>query len=446
MNEAPREQWASRLGFVLAAVGSAVGLGNMWRFPYFAAENGGAAFVFLYIFMVAVVGVPIMLAEFALGRGSKKSPIQALEHFGGRAWKPLGVLFVVGGFLILSYYAVIAGWTLRYAWHSVTVGFAGDTTTSTLFDRASTGWDAAGWHLLVMLAPIAIVAGGLRGGLERSALLLMPLLAFIVVGLALFAATLTGAGEGYSFYLKADFREILSLPVLSEATSQAFFSLSLGMGAMLTYSSYLSRDDNMPRESVIIAGSDFMIAFLAGLMVFPLIFALGLSDQLSESTIGALFIGLPNAFAEMGGVGRPVGILFFVALLVGALTSAISLLEVVSSSIIDSLGWPRRKTAWIMGLAITAAGIPAALDINVLGLVDQIAGNLILVVGALSLSIFVGWVMPDPISEVRKGAEGVRWLPVWHAFIRFVVPPLLLLVLYVTVTNTWQMVSGLFAG
>ena len=444
MNEAPREQWASRLGFVLAAVGSAVGLGNMWRFPYFAAENGGAAFVFLYIIMVAVVGIPIMLAEFALGRGAKRSPIQALEHFGGRAWKPLGVLFVLGGFLILSYYAVIAGWTLRYTWHSVAVGFAGDT--STLFDRASTGWDAVGWHLLFMLGTIVIVAGGIRGGIERSAIVLMPLLALIVVGLALFAATLSGAGEGYAFYLKADFAEIFSLGVLSEATSQAFFSLSLGMGAMLTYSSYLSRDDNMPRESVIIAGSDFMIAFLAGLMVFPLIFALGLSEQLSASTIGALFIGLPNAFAEMGAVGRPVGVLFFLALLVGAITSAISLLEVVSSSVIDNLGWPRRKTAWIMGLAIAAAGVPAALNINILGLVDQIAGNLILVFGALSLSIFVGWVMPDPISEVRRGAERIRWLPVWLGFIRFVVPPLLLMVLYFTVTATWEMIAGLVAG
>jgi NSS family neurotransmitter:Na+ symporter len=444
MNEAPREEWASRLGFVLAAVGSAVGLGNMWRFPYFAAENGGAAFVFLYIIMVAVVGVPIMLAEFALGRGSKKSPIQALEHFGGRAWKPLGVLFVLGGFLILSYYAVIAGWTLRYAWNSVTVGFAGDP--STLFDSASTGWDTVAWLVLFMLVTIVIVAGGIRGGIERSAIILMPLLALIIVGLALFAATLSGAGEGYEFYLKADFREIFSLSVLSEATSQAFFSLSLGMGAMLTYSSYLSRDDNMPRESVIIAGSDFMIAFLAGLLVFPLIFALGLSEQLSASTIGALFIGLPNAFAEMGAVGRPVGILFFLALLVGALTSAISLLEVVVSAIIDNLGWPRRKAAWTLGLLITAAGIPSALDINILGLVDQIAGNLILVVGALSLSIFVGWVMPDPIGEVRKGAENVRWLTIWYTFLRFVVPPLLLMVLYFTTTATWNTIAGLFGG
>jgi NSS family neurotransmitter:Na+ symporter len=218
------------------------------------------------------------------------------------------------------------------------------------------------------------------------------------------------------------------------------------MGAMLTYSSYLSRDDNMPRESVIIAGSDFMIAFLAGLMVFPLIFALGLSDDLSASTIGALFISLPNAFAEMGAVGRPVGILFFLALLVGALTSAISLLEVVVSAIIDTWKWPRRKAALIMGLLITIVGIPSALSIDFLGLVDQLAANLFLVVGAFSLSIFVGWVMPDPIGEVRKGAENIRWLPLWYAFIRFVVPPLLLFVLYFTVLNTWNTVADLIAG
>lgn len=444
MNEAPREQWASRLGFVLAAVGSAVGLGNMWRFPYFAAENGGAAFVFLYIIMVALVGLPIMLAEFAIGRGSKKSPILALEHFGGRAWKPLGMLFVLGGFLILSYYSVIAGWTLRYAWNAVSAGFGPDPAA--FFGEVSTGSDAAAWHLLFMAITISIVAGGVRGGIERSAIILMPLLALIVVGLAVFASTLPGAGAGYAFYLKTDFREILSLGVLSEATSQAFFSLSLGMGAMLTYSSYLSRDDNMPREAVIIAGSDFMIAFLAGLMVFPLIFALGLSDQLGASTIGALFIGLPNAFAEMGAVGRPVGILFFLALLVGALTSAISLLEVVVSAIIDNWRWPRRKAALIMGILITLIGIPSALSIDFLGLVDQLAANLFLVVGAFSLSIFVGWVMPDPIGEVRKGAEGIRWLPVWYAFIRFVVPPLLLFVLYFTVIATWDTIAALIGG
>jgi NSS family neurotransmitter:Na+ symporter len=393
MNEAPREQWASRFGFVLAAVGSAVGLGNMWRFPYFAAENGGAAFVFLYIIMVALIGLPIMLAEFAIGRGSKKSPILALAHFGGNAWKPLGVLFVLGGFLIfvlggfliLSYYAVIAGWTLRYAWNALIAGFGSDPAG--FFGEVSTGWDAAGWHLAFMAVTVLIVAGGIRGGIERTAIILMPLLALIVVGLAIFASTLPGAGAGYEFYLKADFREILSLSVLTEATSQAFFSLSLGMGAMLTYSSYLSRDDNMPRESVIIAGSDFMIAFLAGLMVFPLIFALGLSDELSGSTIGALFIGLPNAFAEMGAVGRPVGILFFLALIVGALTSAISLLEVVVSAIIDNWEWPRRKAALIMGLLITIVGIPSALSIDFLGLVDQLAANLFLVVRSRSSSV-----------------------------------------------------------
>ena len=444
MNEAPREQWGSRFGFVLAAVGSAVGLGNMWRFPYFAAENGGAAFVFLYIIMVALIGLPIMLAEFAIGRGSKKSPILALAHFGGNAWKPLGMLFVLGGFLILSYYAVIAGWTLRYAWSALFAGFGSDPAG--FFGEVSTGWDAAFWHLLFMAVTVLIVAGGIRGGIERSAIILMPLLALIVVGLAIFASTLPGAGAGYAFYLKADFREILSLSVLTEATSQAFFSLSLGMGAMLTYSSYLSRDDNMPRESVIIAGSDFMIAFLAGLMVFPLIFALGLSDELSASTIGALFIGLPNAFAEMGAVGRPVGILFFLALLVGALTSAISLLEVVVSAIIDNWKWPRRKAALIMGLLITIVGIPSALSIDFLGLVDQLAANLFLVVGAFSLSIFVGWVMPDPIGEVSKGAENIRWLPLWYAFLRYVVPPLLLFVLYFTVINTWNTVADMIGG
>lgn len=444
MEQGAREQWGSRLGFILAAVGSAVGLGNMWRFPYLTAENGGAAFLLLYVVFALFIGLPVILGEFAIGRGSKKSPIQALERFGGPTWKPLGILFVLTGFLILAYYGVIAGWTLRYGVVGLVEGFGADAAAR--FGEVSGGWDAVLWHLIFMGATIGVVAAGVRQGIERTAMVLMPVLLLIVVGIGVYASTLQGSGEGYAFYLQPSFDRILSLEVISDAAGQAFFSLSLGMGAMLTFASYLSRDDDLPTESLIIAGSDFGIAFLAGLMVFPIVFALGLSGEVGESAVGALFISLPEAFGQMGGVGRPVGVLFFAALLVGAVTSAISLLEVVTSSVIDTMAWPRKRAAILFGLLITAAGVPAAFDLNVLGLMDQVAGNIFLIVGGLFLAVFVGWVMPDPEGEIRKGAESVGWLPLWRNFLRWVVPPVLALVLFNSLRDTVEMVRGLMGG
>jgi NSS family neurotransmitter:Na+ symporter len=438
----PREHWSSRTGFVMAAVGSAVGLGNMWRFSYLTAENGGAAFVVLYLVVTLLVGLPVLLAELVVGRGSQRSPVRALVHYGGRAWAPLGFVFVAAGFLILSYYSVIAGWTVRYAGIVLLSGF--DATIADRFGDIASGWDAFAFHLLFMAATVAIVAGGVKSGIERSAIVLIPALVLIVCGLALYAATLDGATQGYAYYLDTDFSKILSLRVLKDATGQAFFSLSLGMGAMLTYASYLGRDHHLPNESVVIAGADVAIAFVAGLVVFPLIFALGLSDEVGGSTVGALFITLPHAFAEMGAVGRAVGCLFFVALLVGALTSAISLLEVVVASTIDGLGWPRHRAAIGMGIAIAALGVPSAWSTDVLGVIDQIANNLFLLGGAFALAVFVGWVMKDAIAEVRLGTEGIRWFFLWRTFLRFAVPVGLGFVLFQAVPDTWNAVAGLF--
>ena len=437
-----REHWSSRAGFVLAAVGSAVGLGNMWRFSYLAAENGGAAFVLLYLGITLVVGLPVLLAELSIGRGAQRSPIPALEHFGGPAWKPLGLVFVVAGFLILSYYSVIAGWTLRYAGIALFSGF--ESGAAGRFGDIASGWDAFGFHLAFMLACIAIVAGGVKGGIERTALVLMPMLFLIVIGLAVWASTLEGAGPGYAYYLEADFSKLSSLGVIKDAAGQAFFSLSLGMGAMLTYASYLGRDHHLPNESALIAGADVGIAFVAGLVVFPLIFALGLSEQVGESTVGALFITLPEAFAQMGAVGRVVGTLFFVALIVGALTSAISLLEVVVSSAIDALGWPRARASWVLGGVVALVGIPSAWSTDVLGVIDQVANNLFLLGGGFALAIFVGWVMRDPIAEVSVGAEGVRWFFLWQTFLRYAVPLALGFVLFQAIPDTLDAIEGLF--
>jgi len=442
-----RELWGTRWGFVLAAVGSAVGLGNMWRFSYVAAEGGGAAFVLLYIVMVVLIGIPLMLCELTIGRRTHLSPIGALRSLGGKAWVPLGGLFVLTGFLILSYYSVIAGWTVRYALEGLTTGFPSDPGAH--FEAISTGGSAIGFHLLFMVLTIGIVMVGVQKGIERAALVLMPTLFLIVVALALWALTLEGAGEGYAFYLRPDLGEMLDGTVLRQAAAQAFFSLSLGMGAMLTFASYLSRDTDLNGEAVTISIADFLVAFTAGLVVFPVIFALGLQDQVSESTVGALFISLPGAFGAMGTIGRIVGILFFLALVVGALTSAISLLEVVASSIIDELGMTRRRAAIVMGILIAVFGVLSATSLDVLGLVDQVAGDLFLVIGAFFMAIFVGWIMKDSAGEeLARGAHERfrRLIPAILLLVRYVLPPVIGLVLFFSIRDAWTAVAAFLGG
>jgi NSS family neurotransmitter:Na+ symporter len=444
MATAAREHWSTRTGFVLAAVGSAVGLGNMWRFSYLAAENGGAAFVLFYLAVTLCIGIPVLLAELVIGRGSQQSPIRALAHYGGRAWRPLGVVFVAAGFLILSYYGVIAGWTVRYALIVLFQGFPADIADR--FGEVATGWDAFSFHVVFMGITIWVVASGVKGGIERAAMLLMPALFLIVIGLAVYASTLDGASKGYDYYLSADVSKLLHWSVIKDAAGQAFFSLSLGMGAILTYASYLQREEHLPNASLAIAGADVGVAFVAGLVVFPMIFALGLEEAVGASTVGALFITLPQAFVEMGGAGRVVGALFFVTLIVGALTSAISLLEVVVSSAIDGMGWTRARAAVIGGLAITLLGAPSAWNTDVLGVVDQIANNLFLLGGGLALSIFVGWVMQDPIGEAASGTEGIGWFPIWRWLLRVAVPVFLALVLFYAVPETFSAIADLFSG
>jgi NSS family neurotransmitter:Na+ symporter len=438
-----REQWSSQVGFVFAAVGSAVGLGNMWRFSYLTAEKGGAAFVALYVFFTLLIGLPLMLAELTIGRGAQRSPIQALAHFGGPAWRWLGALFVAAGFLIACYYGVIAGWTLRYTGAAI-LGFGEDPAA--YFGEVSQGADSLFFHLVFMVMTMGIIVGGVKGGIERASIVAMPLLFVLVCGIALYASTLDGAGAGYRYYLNADFTNALEIDVIVSAAGQAFFSLSLGMGALLTFASYLPRDANLPGESLLIGGADFAVAFLAGLMVFPLIFALGLSGDVSGSTMGALFVALPKAFVAMGTAGRVVGTCFFLALMVGALTSAVSVVEALVAALIDGLGWSRKRAALTLGVIITALGAPAAFDTNVLGVMDQVANDIFLVGGGLGLAIFVGWAMKDPIGEVSAGASGVRWFGLWRGLLRFVVPVVLVFILWNSVPSALAAVAGLFGG
>jgi NSS family neurotransmitter:Na+ symporter len=442
-----REAFGSRAGFLLAAAGSAVGLGNMWRFPYQASEGGGAAFVLLYIGLTLVLGIPLMLAEFGVGRRAQLAPIGALRKLAGRAWAPLGYLFVLVGLMILSYYSVIAGWTVRYGIEAAFTGFT--VAPADHFAQVASGADAVAFHVAFMAITILIVVGGVRGGIERASLLLMPMLFVIVIGLALWAATLDGAGAGYVRYLKPDLDELLNPDVWRAAASQAFFSLSLGMGGMLTFASYLKRDQNLPESATVVAFTDFGVAFVAGLLVFPVIYSFALQDAVSASTVGALFIALPSAFQAMGDLGRVVGVFFFFVLAVAALTSAISLLEVVTATAMDEFGMSRRRAAMSFGAAITVIGIAPAMDIDALGLMDKIAGEFLLLLGGCALALLAGWKLRSEVREELLAGASPFWqrqVPRILGVLRWVVPPIVAIVLAFSLRETAAAVVAFFSG
>lgn len=438
-----RDSWATRAGFILAAVGSAVGLGNMWRFPYVVSEGGGAALVVLYLLIVALVGIPLMTAEFVVGRLSQQSPLVAVRRLGGPAWAPLGWLFILCGFGILSYYSVIAGWTMRYAFDAVRNAIPSDTAA--YFTEVSSGANSVAYLVLFMAFTIWIVLKGVRKGLERSVLVMMPILFALLLGLAVWASTMEGGSSGYAYYLRPDLEALRRPTILAEAAGQAFFSLSLGMGALMTYASYLRSKENLGREATVVALSDFGVAFVAGLVVFPVIAAFALQDQVGESAVGALFIALPKAFEGLGAVGTVVDTAFFVLLFVAALSSAISLLEVVVTAMIDRWGWRRDRAALLVGGIITLLGVPSAYNLAFLDAMDKLLGNFLLLVGGLGIALLVGWrIYPQVEAELALGLPSPRLRRVWGVLVRYVAPVVLVAVLVSAWPATWTAVRTLF--
>ncbi len=437
-----RDSWATRAGFILAAVGSAVGLGNMWRFSYMASQGGGASFVLLYLIFVAIVGVPLMTSEFIVGRMAQESPARAVRRLGGSAWGPLGMLFVFCGFGILSYYSVIAGWTVRYAVDALRGAIPSDAAA--YFTAVSVGGDALIAHLLFMAATIFIVMSGVKKGLERAALILMPMLFVLLVGLAVWSATLGGAGEAYAYYLRPQLGELFDRDIITDAAGQAFFSLSLGMGALMTYASYLHSKENLGKEAALVALTDFGVAFIAGLVVFPVVFSFGLLDQIGESAVGALFISLPAGFAELGRVGGFIQGAFFVMLFFAALTSAISLLEVVVAAAVDVWQWARKRAALVLGAIVALMGVPSAFSTEFLGAADQLVGNFLLIVGGFFTAILVGYrILPQADQELSQGLDNVTARKAWSFFVRYISPAVLLVVLVFLVQPTWAAIQTL---
>jgi len=362
-----RAQWSGRIGFILAAAGSAVGLGNLWKFPYIAYENNGGAFVLVYLAAIAVVGAPIMVAEILLGRRARKNPVGTFRVLaegrpGGRWWQGLGLLGVLTGFVILSYYSVVAGWTLRY----IVMAVSGELARLAHHPEAlqtsfgaflnSPGQQVL-CHGVFMGATIGVVVLGVGKGIERAAKVLMPVLFAILIMLVVYVTTTPGFGKAMVFIFRPNFAELTSGGVL-EALGHSFFTLSLGMGAMITYGSYMRKRDSVPRSAVTICLLDTVIAIMACVIMFSIIFSFDFQVTKS-STI--LFTTLPAVFFKLPG-GALVSALFYMLLAFAALTSTMSLLEVVSSYAIDEFGWKRRRATLTMGVSILVFGVLNALS------------------------------------------------------------------------------------
>jgi len=394
-NGTQREQWGTKLGFILACAGSAVGLGNIWRFPYITGQYGGAAFVLVYVVLVFVIGFSVMLAEMAIGRNAQLNAVGSFRKIKGGMWPIVGWMGVIAGFIILSYYGVIAGWTMAYVLKSFTGLMQADAGAE--FGAFVTNLpQVVAWQALFMAITIYIVYKGIGGGIEKYCRVLMPALFLLLLVLIVRSITLPGAGAGINFYLKPDFSKLTG-GALGAALGQAFFSLSLGMGCIITYGSYLGKKETLPGAAIQVCFLDTLVAFLAGLVIFPAVFAFGVEPGAGP---GLTFITLPNVFGQMPG-GAIWSALFFVLLFVAALTSAISLLEVVSAYFIDEIKWSRQKASMVMGIVIFLMGIPSAMGVagvipklagrDFLDSADFLASNVLLPLGGLFIALFVGW-------------------------------------------------------
>lgn len=436
-----RGVWGSKIAFIFAATGSAIGLGNIWRFPTMVSQNGGAVFVLVYVLAVAFIGFTVMLAELTLGRHTQRNPVGAINSIKPHTpWKLIGYLGIITGVFILSFYAVVAGWAAGYVFKTASGAFKGELTSemsNQIFtDFSSNPLQVFFFFALIMGITIYIISRGVKKGIEKWTKILMPLLFIIIIFLAVRALTLPGAQSGIEFYLKPDFSKLNGLVILM-ALGQAFFSLSLGMGTMLTYGSYISKSDNLVSSAGWVSFSDTLIALLAGLIIFP---TLAFSAQPGNVGGDALaFQIFPLVFSEIPG-GQIFGTLFFFLLCVAALTSTISLLEVPVAYFVDEKNWSRTKAAVLLGLLTFVLGIPVALStsgieffskVNFLGLFAIIFGNISLAVGAFFICIFVGyiWGIKKALKEIQSGNPRFKFKPLWIFSVKIFSPLAIIIIL-----------------
>lgn len=450
-----RELWQSKFGFILAAAGSAIGLGNIWRFPYMTGENGGAAFVLLYVFFVILIGFPIMLAELSLGRKTNKNALGSFSSiFPGTNWRFVGGLGIFTGIAILSFYSIIAGWTVGYIFKTISGTFSEIPNAQFLTDEfnrfAANPFSAILLHGVFIFLTVSVVIGGVSKGIERWSRILMPILFSLLILLVIRSVTLgSGVKEGLEFYLKPDFSKI-SGETIFMALGQALFSMSLGMGTMITYGSYISKKDNLVTSGVSVAFFDTGIALFAGLAIFPALFAIGLSP---DGGPGLVFMAFPLIFDKIpGGVFFGTG--FFILLSIAALTSTISLLEVPVSYMIDEKKWSRKIAAITAGSIAFVLGIPSAISqgasdffsnlpiVNVafLDFMNIVFGNYALAIGAFFIALFVGWKwgVKQASKEIEEGNPVFSYRKMWSITLRFLAPIcILIMMIYLAWTGNF---------
>ncbi|WP_280637244.1 sodium-dependent transporter [Alkalihalobacillus sp. BA299] len=435
----PREQWGSRLGFILAAMGSAVGLGNIWRFSYVTGENGGAAFLIIYFLCIILIGIPILMAEFTIGRRAQSDVVGSFQTLAPRKpWVIGGFIGVASAFIILSFYGVIAGWTLFYFTNYL---------TGTLWSAPSEGYGAYFdtfithptypiiWQFIFMGLTIAVVLIGVKNGIEKTNKILMPILAVLLIVLAGYSLTLGGAKEGLLFLFSPDWSAFKNPEVYLAGLGQAFFSLSLGMGALITYGSYLSKEEKLPGAAYSVASLDTLFAVIAGIMIFPAVFAFGIEPGYGA---GLAFVTLPDIFDSIA-LGGLVGLAFFFLLVAAGLSSAVSLLEVAVAYFIRRFSWSRRFATIVIGSIIFLLGIPSSLGLgawshitifnkSILDSMDFLASNIFLPIGGLIIALFVGWGWNK--SEAMKESDfGDTFIGhLWIFILRFIAPIAIVLI------------------
>lgn len=407
-----RANFGSKLGVILASAGSAVGLGNIWRFPYETGENGGAAFIIIYLGCVLLMGIPIMVAEFLIGRRSRSNTAGAYQRLApGTPWKWVGRMGVLAGFLILSYYTVVAGWTLEFIYEAATNSFAGKTAEGFIasFDSfVANPWRPLIWLIAFMLMTHYIIIKGVEKGIEKSAKIMMPALFILLIILAICSISLPGSSAGINFLFKPDFSQINSNTFLS-AMGQAFFSLSLGMGCLCTYASYFKNDTPLPKVALNVATIDTLVAILAGIIIFPAAFSVGIKPDAGPSL---LFITLPNVFQQAFGsiplLAITLSIMFYVLLAVAALTSTISLHEVVTAYLHEEFNMTRKKAARIVTTSCIILGVFCSLSLGIgkeytlfgmtlFDLFDYVTAKLMMPIGGFLIAIFIGWYLDKKI-------------------------------------------------
>ena len=437
-------QWTSKIGFILATAGAAIGLGNLWKFPYLMGRNGGFPFLVAYLFFIVILGVPVMITEMSLGRKTRHNPVRAYQDIHPRA-KAVGIFGVLAAFLILSYYSVIGGWILKYFFSYLT------TLQAPADFNAFIGgsWEPIIWFGIFMVLTVGICLYGIKG-IEKASTFMMPMLFILLIIIIVRSVTLPGASEGLLFIFKPNM-ESFHLESINAALGQVFYSLSLCMGITVTYGSYLNKKENIPNSCIKVAVLDTMVAVLAGIAIFPAVFAFGLEPGQGP---GLIFGTLPKVFSSIKG-GAFFAIIFFMLIFLAALTSAIALLEVSVSYALERWKFGRKKTVIVTGILIFLIGIPSTLSFGVLGdvtilnysvfdFIGMITDNILLPIGGLLMCYYIGWKWSPKylVEEIEQEGIIFKWKKIWIFCVKFITP---ILVLIVTISGFINVYKTIFS-